>query len=151
MQASPSGHPERSGQLVAAAPAQGFNAKLADVQNSTWLAAMPIVMTDHSLSTAGDAHARLMAAILQFDQALAGSASHLTLCAKQGRPVGRPCLLSENSNPGSSGPGRRASLLFFFLGGIRLACQGKNRPKIVLVCASYTASASLLLRCSSAS
>lgn len=76
MQASPSGILNALGSWSLPHRAQGFNAKLADVQNSTWLAAMPIVMTDHSLSTAGDAHARLMAAILQFDQALAGSASH---------------------------------------------------------------------------
>lgn len=76
MQASPSGILNALGSWSLPRRAQGFNAKLADVQNSTWLAAMPIVMTDHSLSTAGDAHARLMAAILQFDQVLAGSASH---------------------------------------------------------------------------
>lgn len=71
MQASPSGICKAIGSWSLLRRAQGFNAQLADRQNGDWLGAMPIVMTDHTLSTQGDAHARLMEQILAYDRTLA--------------------------------------------------------------------------------
>ncbi|WP_418972025.1 hypothetical protein [Allofournierella sp.] len=73
MQASPSGLLNALGSWSLLRRAQSFNAQLADRQNGAWLAAMPIVMTDHSLSTRGSAHARLMASILEYDRQLAAA------------------------------------------------------------------------------
>lgn len=72
MQASPGGIVRAIGSWSLLRRAEGFNAALADRQNDAWLAALPIVMTDHTLSARGDAHARLMEAILQYDRTLAG-------------------------------------------------------------------------------
>lgn len=74
MQASPSGILKAIGSWSLLRRAAGFNAQFATHQNSGWLAAMPIVMTDHSLSEEGGAHTRMMEAILQYDRALAGAA-----------------------------------------------------------------------------
>ncbi len=71
MQASPSGICKAIASWSLLRRAQGFNARLADRQQETWLRALPIVMTDHTLSTRGGAHARLMEQILAYDRALA--------------------------------------------------------------------------------
>ena len=71
MQASPSGICKALGSWSLLRRAQSFNARLADRQQEAWLRALPIVMTDHTLSAQGDAHARLMEQILAYDRALA--------------------------------------------------------------------------------
>lgn len=74
MQASPSGIFKAIASWSLLRRAEGFNAQLAARQNEAWLAAMPIVMIDHTLSTAGNAHAALMEAIVQYNRGLAEDA-----------------------------------------------------------------------------
>lgn len=71
MQASPAGIFKAIGSWSLLRRAESFNRLLADRQNDLWLSSMPIVMTDHTLSAQGDAHARLMKSILQYNKALA--------------------------------------------------------------------------------
>lgn len=71
MQASPAGIVKALGSWSLLRRAQGFNAQLAEKENDAWLSAMPIVMTDHTLSAQNGAHARLMETVLQYNKALA--------------------------------------------------------------------------------
>lgn len=72
MQASPAGIFNAIGSWSLLRRAEGFNQAFADRQNEVWLSAMPIVMTDHTLSAKGGAHAALMEDILQHNKALLG-------------------------------------------------------------------------------
>lgn len=54
--------------------AEAFNADYAQRQNEAWLRAMPIVMTDHTLSGKGGAHALLMEKIIAYNKTLASAA-----------------------------------------------------------------------------
>lgn len=71
MQASPAGIWKAIGSWSLLRRAEGFNAAFSHRQNDAWLAAMPIVMTDHTLSDTDGAYTRLMEMILQYNEKLA--------------------------------------------------------------------------------